>query len=90
MCPDEATGLYTLSRPLTPVLKRALKKSDNLSAEALFYHLGIHHSDEKYVGYKDAQDVIYDFMKMRSGIILMIIALWTVVAYHFITIYLQH
>lgn len=67
MCPDEATGLYTLSHPLTPVLKRALKKSDNLSAEALFYHLGIHHSDEKYVGYKDAQNVIYDFMKNEIG-----------------------
>lgn len=67
MCPDEVTGLYTLSRPLTPVLKRALKKSDNLSAEALFYHLGIHHAEEKYVGYKDAQAVVYDFMKHEIG-----------------------
>lgn len=46
-CPDEVTELYTLSRPLTPVLQRALKKSDNLSAEAMFYHLGIHRSGKK-------------------------------------------
>lgn len=47
ICPDEATGMYTFSRPLEPVLKRALKKSDNLSAEAMFYHLAISRSGKK-------------------------------------------
>lgn len=44
--PDTAVvWMDTVVRPLDPVLKRALKKSDNLSAEALFYHLGIHEKE---------------------------------------------
>ena len=67
ICPDEATGMYTFSRPLAPVLKRALKKSDNLSAEAMFYHLAISRSGKKNVGFKDAQEVIHSFMKHEIG-----------------------
>lgn len=40
LVPDRVRSLGAVVRPLTEVLCQALKESDNLSAEALFYHLG--------------------------------------------------
>ena len=66
VCPEEATLLYKVSRPLEKVLKRALKKSDNLSAEALFYHLAIC-GENKGIGAEDAQKVVKRFMRQSIG-----------------------
>ena len=52
-----------MSRPLEAVLKRALKKSDNLCAEALFYHLAIGGSERKGIGAEDAQKAVERFMR---------------------------
>ena len=67
ICPEEATLLYKVSRPLEEVLKRALKKSDNLSAEALFYHLAIRGSENKGIGAEDAQKAVKRFMRQAIG-----------------------
>ena len=63
ICPEEATYIYKVSRPLEAVLKRALKKSDNLCAEALFYHLAIGGSERKGIGAEDAQKAVERFMR---------------------------
>lgn len=66
--PDTAVvWMDTVVRPLDPVLKRALKKSDNLSAEALFYHLGIHEKGMPYSGVEESREVICRFMKEKIG-----------------------
>lgn len=39
ICPSEAQAIVAIERPIGDVIHRALKKSDNLNAEALFYHL---------------------------------------------------
>lgn len=66
-CPEGAAELYVVSRPLDPVLKRALKKSDNLSAEAMFYHLGIREKMEKGIGFEEAQKAVCRFMEEEIG-----------------------
>ena len=38
VCPHDARLVATMQRPISEVITQALKKSDNLSAEALFYH----------------------------------------------------
>ncbi len=38
-CPPDARPLHTVSRPIAEVLPKMMKKSDNLYAESLFYHL---------------------------------------------------
>lgn len=64
VCPDEASRLYIHERPLDAVLKRALKKSDNLSAEALFYHVGLNASrDKRSISNADGQRAIRLFME---------------------------
>lgn len=65
--PDTLTVFHTLRRPLEEVLTRALKKSDNLCAEALFYHLGAHHAGHKRVSAADGTDAILAFMKTTLG-----------------------
>lgn len=67
ICPTEATELAVCSRPIHEVLKRALKKSDNLSAEALFHHLGIQEADTLYVGFQQGQEAVCRFMKEEIG-----------------------
>lgn len=67
LCPESSKGFYTCSRPFLSVLERALKKSDNLSAESIFYSLAAVKSDKPFVGSKDAQKVIYQFMKDSIG-----------------------
>ena len=39
-CPENSRELVRCTHPLEDVLKVTLKKSDNLAAEALFYHVG--------------------------------------------------
>ena len=39
ICPPDAQALVAVERPIGDVVHQALKKSDNLNAEALFYHL---------------------------------------------------
>lgn len=62
--PCDTKGIFTVTRDIDEVLKRALKESDNLSAEALFFHatrdiLG----GKKYLSHKDGQKAIYKFME---------------------------
>lgn len=62
--PSDTKGLYTVTRNVDAVLKRALKESDNLSAESLFFHvtreiLG----GKKKLSHKDGQKAIYRFME---------------------------
>lgn len=39
ICPPTAQHIATIQRPITAIVHQALKESDNLSAEALLYHL---------------------------------------------------
>lgn len=69
-CPasaDSIVTLYTVRRPLKEVLERALKKSDNLCAEAMFYHLAAKRSLHKRVTGEDGTDAIHAFMKTALG-----------------------
>ncbi|MCF2594082.1 D-alanyl-D-alanine carboxypeptidase/D-alanyl-D-alanine-endopeptidase [Bacteroides caecigallinarum] len=66
--PDNTKGIITVYRDIDEVLKRALKESDNLSAEALFFHATREISNgKKYLSHKDGQDAIYKFMKTDIG-----------------------
>lgn len=66
--PEEAIPLCMHARPLEVILKRALKESDNLAAESMFYHLGLCHADKSGgIGSKDGQKAIYDFMDNQIG-----------------------
>ena len=56
--PAGAHVLGAVERPLTEVLRQAMKESDNLSAEALFYHLGRSVCTDRPVTAADAVDVI--------------------------------
>lgn len=64
---DSTTVLFTLRRPISEVLERALKKSDNLCAESMFYHLAAQHSQHKRVTAEDGTDAIHAFMKTALG-----------------------
>lgn len=69
-CPDRIDSTVVLSvirRPLREVLERALKKSDNLCAESMFYHLAAKHSLHKRVTSEDGTDAIHAFMKTALG-----------------------
>lgn len=66
--PDTTSVLLgSVKRNLFPVLKRALKKSDNLCAEALFYHLAANYSHQRWAGTKEGQEAIYRFMRTELG-----------------------
>ena len=67
ICPDEATGMYTFSRPLEPVLKRALKKVIICLPKQCFIIWLSVVLGKKNVGFKDAQEVIHSFMKHEIG-----------------------
>ena len=56
--PGGARSLGVIARPLADVLMQALKESDNLSAEALFYHLGRRLHPERPVTAADAVEAI--------------------------------
>lgn len=56
--PPDARRLGEVSRPITEVLHQAMKKSDNLSAEALFYNLARSLSPYRPATAADGVDVI--------------------------------
>jgi len=62
-----STSLVTLQRPFQKVLDRALKKSDNLSAEAILFNLAAKSSNKKRVGFKDGVEAINSFIKKSLG-----------------------
>lgn len=64
--PNTST-LTTLPRQLKEVLKEALKESDNLCAESLFYHLASQRALHKRVTGEDGADAINAFMKTALG-----------------------
>lgn len=65
---EETKGIITIYRDIDEVLKRALKESDNLSAESLFFHATREISGGKrYLSHKDGQKAIYKFMKSDIG-----------------------
>lgn len=69
-CPiaaDSIVTLYIIQRPIKEVLERALKKSDNLCAESMFYHLASKHALRKRVSAEDGTDAINAFMKATLG-----------------------
>lgn len=63
-CPTNGSAhfLGKYSTPITDVLKNAMKKSDNLSAEAIFYHLAANNSGEKRAGSKNGSNAILNFI----------------------------
>ena len=67
VCPSDTVGLYTCSRSLRAVLKQALKESDNLCAEALFFHAARKHSGKKTLSFKDGQKTIKYFIESQLG-----------------------
>ena len=69
-CPvihDSIATFCTIRRPIRQVLERALKKSDNLCAESMFYHLAAQHAPHHRVTADDGTDAIADFMKTVLG-----------------------
>ncbi len=66
-CPSRSDSLFVLRRPLTDVVERALKKSDNLCAEALFYHLAARYAQRKYVTAADGAEAVGAFMQSALG-----------------------
>lgn len=64
---DSVHTLYTVRRPMNEVLKRALKESDNLCAESMFYHLASRNGKYKRVGADEGSEVIKLFMKEKLG-----------------------
>lgn len=67
-CPLEARELVRCTHPLEDVLKVTLKKSDNLAAEALFYHVGKHCTEkERSLSNADGQTGVLKYMKQLTG-----------------------
>jgi len=70
-CPSNdslaVSSLFALQRPLDEVLKQAMKESDNLCAESMFYHLATRFAGKKRVSSGDGTDAIHDFMKQALG-----------------------
>ena len=87
-CPtDSMMLLNTYYHTLLDVLMRAMKKSDNLSAEAMFYHLAV--SDGKMrVGSDDAVEPIRKKIK-QLGFEPKNYRIVMVVVYHSIIIFLR-
>lgn len=65
-CPTDTIALYHNLRNLREVMKHALKESDNLAAEAIYFHLARHHAnDRKGLGFRDGRAAIEHFMKKQ-------------------------
>lgn len=66
--PEDAQVIYTCRRPLELVMRRALKESDNLCAEALFRHLGLKNgASASRLGFEESQRVVNRFMSRALG-----------------------
>ena len=63
----EITTFFTWSRPLREVLKQALKESDNLCAESMFYQLAANQFNRKRLTAQDGTDAINTFMDGAIG-----------------------
>ena len=61
-CPEDAALLGECSHSLADVLLPMLKKSDNLSAEAVFYHLAAS-ANPRHAGSEDAVEVIEEMIR---------------------------
>lgn len=67
-CPDSGiVCIGTYSHTMRDVLKQALKKSDNLSAEAIFFHLARAYSGKNKISHDDGSKAVYAFIK-RLGL----------------------
>lgn len=56
--PEHANRIGEIKRPITAIIKQAMKKSDNLSAEALFYNLARWKSPERPAHASDGTEAI--------------------------------
>lgn len=67
-CPSDSTAtlLGSCHHTLVDVLNPTLKRSDNLSAEAVFYHLAAYASGKKHVGNKEGIEKIEEFIKQLN------------------------
>lgn len=64
-CPSEALLVGKVVRPVQDVLARALKESDNLSAEALFFHTGLASAASLPIGFPQGQEAVCRFMEQQ-------------------------
>lgn len=63
-CPDSGVVcIGTYSHSMNEVLKQALKKSDNLSAEAIFFHLARAYSGKNRLSHEDGVKAVNSFIK---------------------------
>lgn len=63
-CADStAVSIGTYSHSMKDVLERALKKSDNLSAEAIFFQLARAYSGKEKISHEDGSKAVYSFIK---------------------------
>lgn len=65
---DCISSFLVIRRPITSVLQEALKESNNLCAEALFFHLARQVSTETAIGFEDGTEAINHFMKEELGL----------------------
>ena len=65
-CPADTVSLYTHSRNICAVLKQALKESDNLCAESMFFHAARQHLGGT-LNFKKGQQTIKHFIKEYLG-----------------------
>ena len=66
-CPEDAVVLYSHPRNIGVILKRALKESDNLCAEAMFFHAARAHLGGKHLSFKEGQQTLRHFIKTYLG-----------------------
>lgn len=62
-CIDNNISSRSFHRPITDVVLKTLKESDNLGAEALFYHLASRHAQHAHVGSSDGVEAINGFIR---------------------------
>ena len=67
VCPQDTIGIFTHARNLCVVLKQALKESDNLCAESLFFQAAHKHHGCKNLNFKKGQETIKYFIKNYLG-----------------------
>ena len=65
---DSLQTLAVVHRPIREVLKEALKESDNLCAEAMFYHLAALRAWGKPVSAEDGTEAIQAFITQKLGL----------------------
>ncbi len=66
VCPATARQIRCIERPMTDILQPMMKKSDNLSAEVLFYQIA-HQKGGTQAGAKSAKTVIEQVMR-KAGL----------------------